>query len=308
MSKSKMLIAATVIAVLLLPFSVFAATSNTPVAKNIRGFLGINTSKLTDQQKADIKDYTQKAADLQKEFINKMVSNGALTKEQGDAEIKRIDEMLKNGDVNGFLPGSEKWKGGLRGSAGQGNSGLGKLDTSKLTDEQKTALTDIYKKISDLQKSLIDKMVSDGLMTKEQGDAAAKKIDEISKGIDENGLSEVTGLMLEGFSGFGCFGVKGINTSKLTDQQKADLDDFSASMASLQKEFVNKLVTYGLITEAQGNTAVQRIDNAGKNGMGQGFFNGTGMKKGHFEGKRGMPGSFGKKSSPANPGNTTPAT
>jgi hypothetical protein len=101
--KGKFFIALAVAAVLTVLFTVFAATSDTTNAKNIRGFFGIDSSKLTDQQKETVKSYSQKMADLQKEFIDNMVTNGAITKTQGDAGIARIDEMLKSEAENGFM-------------------------------------------------------------------------------------------------------------------------------------------------------------------------------------------------------------
>lgn len=281
MRKSKIFITASVIAAMLVPFSVFAATSNTPAAKNIRGFLGLDASKLTDTQKADVKTYTQKMADLQKEFINKMVDNGALTKEQGEAETKKIDESLSKGDTSSILPGYGKNKGG---HGGRGDFGFGKIDTSKLTDTQKTDLISTYKKIAELQKSVIKKMVSDSLMTKEQGDAASNKVDETLKDIEENGMSKGLGLM-------GCFkffGVKGIDTSKLTGQQKTDLTNFSTKMTELQKELINKMVTYGLITKDQGDNAIKGIGSKKTFDQENRFKNGRDMNKGHSGGKGGM--------------------
>lgn len=276
MKRKKMLLALIAAAVLVVPFSVFAATSDAPVAKTVRGFFGIDVSKLTDQQKADVNDYTQKMADLQKDFVNKMVDNGALTREQGDAQIERIDNMLKNGGENGFLWGFGMGKGG---HGRPGGFGLGQIDTSKLTDEQKASLTETYIKMADLQKELVNKMVSDGLLTQEQGDAAIEKIDEISKDTQENGLFKGKGMMMGGLN---FFGLKGIDTSKLTDQQKADLTDFSKKMTDLQKEVINKMVSYGLMTAEQGDTAVERLDALEKYREENGFFNGKGMGKGRF--------------------------
>ena len=43
--------------------------------------------------------------DLREESINKMVDNGTITKEQGDAALKRIDDMVKCGQENGTAAG-----------------------------------------------------------------------------------------------------------------------------------------------------------------------------------------------------------
>ena len=102
LNKKTLIITLAMVVVIAVPFSVFAATSDTKAAKSVRSFFGIDSSKLTDQQKSDMKDYSTKMANLQKEFINKMVSNGTMTKEQGAAAIKKIDDMLAKGTTNGF--------------------------------------------------------------------------------------------------------------------------------------------------------------------------------------------------------------
>lgn len=293
MKGKKVLITLAIAAMTMVPFSVFAATSDTSVARSVRGFFGIDASKLTDAQKADVKDYSQKMADLQKDFINKMVANGSLTQEQADAQIKNIDDMLKNGGENGLLPGFGKGKGDFKGHEKRGGE-INGLDTSKLTDAQKADLVDSYKKMADLQKELINKMVSDGLMTQEQGDASLKKVDEILTGIQQNGSFKGFGMMM---GGFGFFGEKGMNSSKLTDQQKADLQDFSKKMADLQKELINKMVANGAMTQEQGDAAIQRIDNPAAYSKEKGMPNGKGMSRERF-GKSGRQSDAAASSTP----------
>jgi polyhydroxyalkanoate synthesis regulator phasin len=290
MKKKKVLIVLALIIVLAVPISVFAATSDAPVAKNIRGFFGIDTSKLTDLQKADVKDFTQKSADLQKDFINKMVANGSMTKEQGDAEIKRIDDMLKNGTTDGFLPGLGKGTGERPGGFGKNE-----FDTSKLTDQQKADLMATYKKMSDLQKDLVNKMVADSLMTKEQGDIASKKIDDIFNNLQKNGFNKGIGMFMEGFGGINFFGKAGVDSSTLTDQQKADFTDYSSKMADMQKELINKLVAAGVMTKDQGDASIKRADDMSKNPIGMIPSKDFGMRKGRFGG-RGMQGNPGANS------------
>ena len=102
------------------PLGVFAATSDTPAAQTFRGWCGIDFSTLTDQQKADLNDSFNKMMDLRKESINKMVENGAITKEQGDAAIKRIDDMIKYRQDNGFVGGFGGFGGRGRGTGFRG--------------------------------------------------------------------------------------------------------------------------------------------------------------------------------------------
>ena len=115
----KLFLVLSLVLAILIPFSVFAATSDTTAAQTFRGWCGLDTSTLTDQQKADLNDSFHKMMDLRKESINTMVANGAITKEQGDAAIKRIDDMIKYRKDNGFVGGY----GGYRGYGGYGGYG-----------------------------------------------------------------------------------------------------------------------------------------------------------------------------------------
>lgn len=281
MKKKKILVLLTLVAVIAIPFSVFAAASDAPVARCVRGFFGIDTSKLTDHQKADVKDYLKKMANLQKEFINKMVANGSITKEQGDAAIKKVDDMLKNQEENGFICGIGMGKAHWEGYGRRGVPGVIKTDPSKLTDQQKADLAEYFKKMTDLYKEYINKMIANGLMTKEQGDAATKKVDYMAKNFENNGMVMGRG----GFGGFGFLGIKRIDTSKLTDQQKADLTDFRQKMTDLQKELINKMVANGLMTKEQGDAAVKKIDDMLKYSKENGFTSKMKMWKGRFGGR-----------------------
>lgn len=273
MKKRKILTVLAIVTALAIPASVFAATSNTPVPKAIRSFLGIDTSKLTDTQKAAVTDYTQKAASLQKDFINKMVANGSMTKEQGDAQIAKIDDAVKNGT---FSPGGWGGKFGKKGDGGQ--FGLEGIDLSKLTDAQKADLTASNSKITNLQKNLVDTLVSDSLITKTQGDTAKTNIDNKAKNQNQKEFGEIDGI--------GCLELGKIDTSKLTDKQKTDLTDYAKNAASVQKEIINKLVADNVITKAQGDTAISKIDTAVNNGdilkeIGRTGFKGHGYGRGH---------------------------
>ena len=116
----KLLLLIGLIVALAVPLTAFAATSDAPAAQALRGFCGIDTSKLTDQQKTDLNDQFKKQMDLRKESINKMVANGTITKEQGDAAIKNIDDMTKYRQENGFTGGMRMGRGfgGGRGMGG----------------------------------------------------------------------------------------------------------------------------------------------------------------------------------------------
>jgi hypothetical protein len=267
----KVIVSLTIACALLIPVTVFAATSDTPVAKSVRGFFGINMANLNDQQKADVKTYSQKMADVQKEFINKMVSNGAMTKEQGDAAIAKIDEALKNGETIPMFGGMGK------GHEGFGDKGMFGIDTSKLTDAQKSDFAAIYAKMADAQKAYLKKEVASGLITQAQADTMTTKID---KSIKNNECPEF------GFGMNGMMGKRGPNSkqSSLTDQQKADLQDYQTTMKELQKELINKAVSDGVITKEQGEKELSMIDNP--QSFERGMKDGRGGMRGGMKGGR----------------------
>lgn len=175
------------IVVLAIPLTVFAATSDTPTAKAVRGFFGIDTSKLTDQQKSELMAIYKSMAELRKDLVNKMVANGLLTKDQGDNATKKIDAMLDNLQTKG-LPKVIGMMGGFNGFVGFGIKGV---DTSKLTDQQKADLNDYFLKMAGLQKDAVSKLVSYGILTKDQGDALSRKIDNMEKYHEQNGFSNL---------------------------------------------------------------------------------------------------------------------
>lgn len=286
MISKKALITLAVSTSLVIPFSVFAASSDAPYAKNIRGFFGINASKLTEQQKADVKEYSQKMADLQKDFINKMVANGSITQEQADAQIKRIDDMLAKGGEYRFMPGFGMGKGGF--GFGKGGFemhkgyGMFSVDPSKLTDQQKADITESYIKMSELQKEYVNKMVSSNIITREKGDSLNKRIEELENSIKTDGITKNFGIK-GAFEGFNGLMLK--DSSKLTEEQKAIINEYSNKMAELQKELVNKMVSNGTLTQEQADAELSRIDNA-KQSKGKSFSEKKEINKGRFEGNK----------------------
>lgn len=103
----KLLLVLTIVAALAVPVTVFAAKSDSPAAANIRNFcgIGINASNLTEQQRADLSTSINKMIGLKKETINKMVQNGAITKGQGDLALKKLEDMAKYQNENGYSSG-----------------------------------------------------------------------------------------------------------------------------------------------------------------------------------------------------------
>lgn len=281
MKKRNAVIALALTTALAVPFSVFAATSDTTTARSIRGFFGIDASKLTDQQKADVNSYTAKMADLQKQFIDQMVNNGTITKAQGDAEKSRIDEAVNNGDVGSFFSGMGRGFG-----KGGGMGGLN-VDTSKLTDQQKADLKATVKKIIDLEKSNVAKAVANGLITAAQGDDITNRLNTEASEIDGSDASASLREFMGGFNGFMFFGQCMNGTATLTEQQKTDLTAFVKDLAALRKELVNQLVSDGILTNAQGDSENSRIDEMTQAQIDNGFTRGIPGNEGMM-GKGGM--------------------
>lgn len=111
----KILIICLIVAALLIPITAFAATIDGTASANNTSITGeqkvkpnpmpkIDPSKLTDAQKKDLEAQHAKMLALQKETINKMVSNGTITKEQGDQMLANIDNREKNRLEKGVVP------------------------------------------------------------------------------------------------------------------------------------------------------------------------------------------------------------
>lgn len=273
MKFKKIIVTIAVVCAITIPATAFAATSSTTAAKSIRGFFGfgIDTSKLTDIQKADVSTYTQKTAELQKEFINKMVSNGALTKEQGVAATKKIDDAIANGTFSPDLTEGKEHRKGIYGKCNRFG-----INQVTLTDKQKSDFKETYNKMATNKKLLINKLVAANLITKPQADAVTKRIDkQMAKG--NIGLG-----MPMGFMHMNMFG---LDQSTLTTEQKAYFTDFYKTAVELQKELINKAVTNGLLTKIQGETMLLRIEkmptdiNAINKNFSKGM-KGKGMKEG----------------------------
>lgn len=261
MKRKKLFIVLSLVAVLLVSFTVYAAAADTDSAKNIRYFFGIDTSKLTDKQKSDLdnsidkmtelqKDTAQKMADLKKEAINKMVENGSMTKEQGDAAIKKIDEQLKLSQEKGF------GKGFGMGKKSPGFFSKDEIDLSKLTDSQKTDLKASLDKLTSAMKDAVNKMVENNSITRELGDKAINLIDKAIGNYERGDFSKCLGL---DYGRLGLIPGK-LDYAKFTDTQKNEIKEAIKNISAIRKEIVNKLVSYGAITKEKGDAALNRID------------------------------------------------
>lgn len=253
MRKGKLIAALVTAGLLVISFSVFAAASDSETAKNIRGFFKIDTSGLNAGQKSDAANYSKKIADLQKEFIDKMVQNGTMTKEDGDAAKKRIDEAYKSSQDHNGIYGLAPGNGGFRDFDGGKAPDKVIFDTSKLTDQQKTDIEATVRKIDDLQRSFIDTAVNDELLTKSEGDSMKSKLDAAKK----DGQGKFAGLGGRGWFGFGFFRK---DASAMTDQQKKDINDYTQKLSALRKELIGKYVAAGVITQEQGDSMLKKME------------------------------------------------
>ena len=79
----------------------------------------------------------------------------------------------------------------------------------------------------------------------------------------------------------------GIDTSNLTAEQKEDLDASFNQMMEVKKESINKMVQDGLLTQEQGDLALERLDDMAEyheeNGYGTGMMNGAGNCQGTMQ-------------------------
>lgn len=118
-SKKAAIIMALIFA-LALPITAFAGTTDTPIGNSIRQFCGIDTSKLTAAQKTDMMNSWKNVMQAKKDAVKKMVENKTITKAQGDATLKSIDDMIKYRTENGFGTGLGNGNGMMNGN-GYGN-------------------------------------------------------------------------------------------------------------------------------------------------------------------------------------------
>ena len=120
-SKKAAIIMALIFA-LALPITAFAGTTNSPIGNSIRQFCGIDTSNLTTAQKTDMMNSWKNVMEAKKDSVKKMVENKTITKAEGDATLKSIDEMIKYRTENGFGTGLGNGNGyGMMNGYGNGN-------------------------------------------------------------------------------------------------------------------------------------------------------------------------------------------
>lgn len=136
MRKTLLIIA---IAILVLtPVVAYAIVANSPV--RVKAVLPEYRQELTQQQQTDLQESFQKMLDLRKESVNKMVTDGLLTEEQGRQALEQLDAMAAYHAENGYAFGYGMM-GGCRGEFdaddrydGRGGYGPGRMRGFGATD------------------------------------------------------------------------------------------------------------------------------------------------------------------------------
>lgn len=262
MKFKKILIGTAVACALIVPTATYAATSTSTTAIKIRGLFGIDTSNLTSAQQADITDYANKMADLQKSLIDKMVSDGLITQAQADAKKAQIDTNLANGDI--FIGG------------GKGGDVHGGINSSKLTDAQKSTLLTLEKQQLTMETDLADLLVGQKLITQTQANTIKTQVNTATASLTTSNLGY--DVMRNGKVNFNM--LQGVT---LTDSQKSALKGWTAKAAEVQKKIVTLYKDAGAITQTQADTMNTQIDTKAADPLSF-IMNGNGNNRG---GRRG---------------------
>lgn len=259
--KKRLITYLVVLFVAILPVSAFA--NNTNGQNSFKGFLSIDSSKLSDTQKADIKAYNQKLADLQKELLNQMVKNGTITQAQADTEIKKIDEALKNNDgtklIKGFGVGviknfkNNETKKTPNNGSNNTTSTVTSVYTPTLTTTQKDVLKANLIDIANLNKATVATLVSKNVITDTKAKAESDKLDLYIANLNKNGLPVRFNPINQ--SNFGL--IRYSQNPKLTEDQKAVITNYTTQLLSLQKIMVTNLVSFNTLTQAQADSLLQ---------------------------------------------------
>lgn len=126
--------------------------------------LGIDTSKLTDAQKAELSALAKSSAEKVKTEIEKLRLTGVITKAQADSASSLIDKRLLKQNGKPFMPFF-----GAR---------LPFIDPSVLTAEQKTAFESYRNAVKTAAAAYIDKLFSLGVITAETRDMLKDKAEK----------------------------------------------------------------------------------------------------------------------------------
>ena len=92
-------------------------------------YSGVDSSTLTDEQKAEIAAAFQSRMEERKAAVQEQLNAGTITRDQAEAALQRIDAMIQYHQENGFTCQGQGQGQGLRQGRGNGqNMGPGRGD------------------------------------------------------------------------------------------------------------------------------------------------------------------------------------
>lgn len=69
-----------------------------------------NEVNLTDAQKSELKQLSDKMFEIKKQMVEKYLEYGVITKEQAEKKLEKLEKMKKVREQNGFIPGKGRGK------------------------------------------------------------------------------------------------------------------------------------------------------------------------------------------------------
>ena len=160
--------------------------------------------------------------------------------------------------VAGISLAAPMWGGGMMGR-GPGGMGLG-IQPLQLSETQQGDWKAWQEKNFQLKKERVQLMAKTGYLTQEQADARLKMMESNYAFRMKNNL----------------VGPGARLNAELTDEQKADMKKIAEERLNLHKENLARLVTAGMITQAQADARIQQMQERINAGPGQGFGPGSG--------------------------------
>lgn len=161
----RVIIAILVLIAVAIPLTAFAEKPDTGTADKACKRSGTGHPGLTERQRQDMLESSISVLKAKKEAVSLLVESGVIPKEQGEALTARLDMEIEYRKKYGMMKRAVH------------------LDPEKLTEQQKKDLLDAYVRVMEAKIDFVRKMVSNGSLTKEQGD---KMIAAIKKSIEQH--------------------------------------------------------------------------------------------------------------------------
>lgn len=98
----KSIIAVATLFTLVFPLYAFAAPDCNGDNPKPRGSFHIDVSKLNDKQKSDFQAQMLKMLNLKKETTQKMIDNGAISKEEGEIMLRHLEKRISDVKAGNF--------------------------------------------------------------------------------------------------------------------------------------------------------------------------------------------------------------